>query len=243
MKLKGGVIIIGSLAWDDHLDRKASDNLRKAWRKQYLSDTATVTKVPIRYGRESEKRGDTYTMIFSKSCEDSLGQGLIRPFNSDIISFEGLQLQAIALAGAEGIYKKGNLRLTSSWGSIGLLINPNLIEKDFASKELIQKNWSDIYYTYNATFIAANYKMSDEEISPITDKGFLNINWQEEMKDYDILLATPVVPKPKFFLSSFDIAKRMIDKHNQEYFQKNLEYSIKTFQDGEILINLNNLKN
>lgn len=240
MKLKGGVIIIGSLIWEDHLNSKKADNIRKEWRKQNLIDNPTLTKVPIRYGRESQTREDTYTMIFSKSCEVNLGQGLILPFNQDIITFEGLERQAIALAIAEGIYKAENLRLTSSWGSVGLLINAELNETDFASKELIQKKWTDIYRSYSDTFIADSYKIMDENSSPITQDGFLNISWQTEMNAFDLLIATPVMPKPKSLLHANDIAQRMIDKKYQTYFQSNKKHKIATAADDEIQLQLDN---
>jgi len=240
MKIKGGVIIIGSLIWEDHLNNKKPDNIRKEWRKQNLINQPTLTKVPIRYGRESQTREDTYTMIFSKSCEDNLGQGLILPFNQDIITFEGLERQAIALAIAEGIYKADNLRLTSNWGSVGLLINPKLNETDFASKELIQKKWADIYHSYSDTFIDDNYKTNDENSSPITQDGFLNITWQTEMDAFDLLVATPVIPKPKSLLTANDIAKRMIDKNYQTYFQSNKRHRIATAVDDEIQLQLDN---
>jgi len=240
MKIKGGVIIIGSLIWEDHLNNKKADNIRKEWRRQNLINQPTLTKVPIRYGRESQTREDTYTMIFSKSCEDNLGQGLILPFNQDIITFEGLERQAIALAIAEGIYKADNLRLTSNWGSVGLLINPKLNETDFASKELIQKKWADIYHSYSDTFIDDNYKTNDENSSPITQDGFLNITWQTEMDAFDLLVATPVIPKPKSLLTANDIAKRMIDKNYQTYFQSNKRHRIATAVDDEIQLQLDN---
>lgn len=238
MKLKGGVIIIGSLIWEDHLNNKKADNIRKEWRKQNLINKSTLTKVPIRYGRESQTREDTYTMIFSKSCEDNLGQGLILPFNQDIITFEGLERQAIALAIAEGIYKPDNLRLTSSWGSVGLLINPKLNLTDFASKELIQKKWTDIYHSYSDTFISDSYKMNNESSSPITQDGFLNIAWQTEMDAFDLLVATPVIPKPKSRLNAEDIAQRMIDKKYQTYFHNNKKHKIDTALDDAIKLKL-----
>jgi hypothetical protein len=240
MKLKGGVIIIGSLIWEDHLNINKADNIRKEWRNQNLIDKPTPTKVPIRYGRESQTREGTFTMIFSKSCEDNLGQGLILPFNQDIITFEGLERQAVALAIAEGIYKAANLRLTSSWGSVGLLINPKLKEKDFASKEFIQKKWTDIYRSFSDTFIADSYKIKDENESPITQNGFLNITWQTEMDAFDLLIATPVIPNPKSLLNPNDIAQRMIDKKYQTYFQNNKEHKIATAVDNEIQNLLNN---
>lgn len=232
MKLKGGVIIIGSLIWEDHLNN--ADNIRKDWRKQNLMDKPTLTKVPIRYGRESQTRKYTYTMVFSKSCENTLGQGLILSFNEDIVTFDGLERQAIALAIAEGIYKEDNLRLTSNWGSVGLLTNPSLKKKDFASNELIHKKWTDLYHSYQDKFVAKNYKIDTEQESVITQNGFLNIDWQEEMKDYDILIATPVIPKPKSLIADNEIAQRMIDKNYQVYFQSNKEKNITTSADRTI---------
>ncbi len=234
MKLRGGVIIIGSLIWEDHLNNEKADNIRNEWRRQNLIDKPTLTKLPIRYGRESKTRKNTYTMIFSKSCEEDLGQGLILPFNQVIITFEGLELQAIALAIAEGIYKADNLRLTSSWGSVGLLINPKLNETDFASQALIQRKWAEIYYSYSDAFIADSYKTNNENSSPITQEGFLDIAWQTEMDAFDLLIATPVTPKPKSLLNANDIAQRIIDKKYSTYFRQNMEHKITTAADDTI---------
>lgn len=234
MRLKGGVIIIGSLIWEDHLCNTKRDNIRKDWRAQYLRDKPVLTKVPIRYGRESQTRRDTYTMVFSKSCENTLGQGLILSFNEDVISFEVLERQAIALAIAEGIFKEDNLRFTSNWGSVALLINPKLKEKDFASHALIEKKWIDIYHSYRETFVANNYKAKDESDSAITQDGFLNISWQAEMNEFDLLVATPVIPKPKSLLDPAEIAQRMIDKDYQTYFQNNKKNGIITSADETI---------
>lgn len=244
MKLKGGVIIIGSLIWEDNLNNEAKDNIRKKWREQNLLNKRILTKVPIRYGRESgQNRKETYTMVFSKSCENSLGQAIIIPFNHKLITFEGLERQAIALAIAEGIYKKNNQRLTSNWGSVGLLINPILKEKDFASYEFIQKKWTDIYHTYQDTFVANNYKTIEENDSSITQDGFLNIRWQSEMNELDLLIATPVIPKPNSLLRPDEIAKKMIDNNYKIYFQNNNKNKIKTHQDEQILEHLSNKKN
>lgn len=49
-KLSGGVIIIGSLFWDDDLN--TSDNLRKTWRENSLDlQNKILAKLPIRYVR------------------------------------------------------------------------------------------------------------------------------------------------------------------------------------------------
>ena len=73
MALKFGVLIIGSLRWDN-------DN-RKNWREERLDiDQAVTVGAPIRYGRRSSKRGCTFTMVFSNSCQpDHLGTALLVP--------------------------------------------------------------------------------------------------------------------------------------------------------------------
>ncbi|MDZ4341070.1 MAG: hypothetical protein U1E51_01365, partial [Candidatus Binatia bacterium] len=98
MNFNGGVIIIGSLLWDDNKGRKA-------WRQDYLRPKDTKIPVPlkIRYGRESESRNCTYTMIFSNHPTTELGQGYVWGFKENS-KIEGmLEKQAIALAKVEGI--------------------------------------------------------------------------------------------------------------------------------------------
>lgn len=236
MKFKGGVIIIGSLIWENNL-------IRKNWRDRNLLDDRKLTKVPIRYGRESRTRKGIYTMVFSKSCENNLGQGIILPFKEEIKSFETIERQAFALAIAEGIYKNDNLRITSSWGSVGLLINPELKEKDAGSFALIKNKWSDIYNNYRDTFNYENYKTKEETESVITRDGFLNISWQADMQEFDLLIATPVVPKPKTILTPLQIASKINLVNDSEYFSKNRENQIETVNDNEILKNIHNQLN
>ena len=58
-KLKGGVILIGSLYWQD--DLKKNDNIRKEWRDTSLDiEKSILAKLPIRYGRYSNN--DIYTI-------------------------------------------------------------------------------------------------------------------------------------------------------------------------------------
>ncbi|HEY1045381.1 MAG TPA: hypothetical protein VGF79_03010 [Bacteroidia bacterium] len=239
MNLKGGVLIIGSLFWEDHLDNEKKDNIRLDWRAQNLSKDLVLTEAPIRYARQSSTRKDTYTMIFSKSCENNLGQGLILPFNEKVTSFESIEKQAIALAIAEGIYKPDNKRLTSSWGSVGLLINPELNKVDFASYELIQMKWSNIYKDYSETFMSSRYKTNEETESSIAQTGLLNINWQKGMDDFDLLIGTPVIPKPKTFPTAKNISDKINETGYKKYFEENRKNKILTFQDSEIVDGLN----
>ncbi len=235
MKLKGGVIIIGSLIWEDHLKEKNQDFIRRDWKNQNLLTDRKLTPVPIRYGRKSSSRKDTYTMIFTKSNENSLGQGLIIEFRETINSFEDLEIQAIALAIAEGIYTSSNNRISSTWGSVGLLINPALKKSDFAKFEFLSKKWTDIYQSYYETFFAIDYKCNEDLEPPIDQNGILTINWQEAMNGFDLLIATLVIPDPKRQLTAQEIADKMREKEYFKYFKSNVLNKIKTTQDEQIL--------
>ena len=64
-RIRIGVLIIGSLYWDEK-------EHRETWRRDRLVDLGDATRVhvPIRYGRLSRKRGCTYTMVFSRQLDD-----------------------------------------------------------------------------------------------------------------------------------------------------------------------------
>ncbi len=234
--LKGGVIIVGSLIWEDHLNyKKNGENyIRQHWRNQNLKLTRFITPVPIRYGRISPTREKTYSMIFTKGSEETLGQGLILEFKHSINSFEDLERQAIALAIAEGIYNNENKRISCKWGSVGLLINPSLKTTDFGKFEYLYKKWTNLYQNYGDDFIANDYQCDEDNEPPINQQGLLTIEWRQEMTIFDVLLATPVVPDPKKVLTPKQIATKMIEKKYDTYFKSNLAHNIKTSQDDQI---------
>src|SRR6266436_291433 len=74
--LTAGVLIIGSLLWD-------SEKERPAWRGARLNVAAAQTvTAPIRYGRLSESRDNSYTMVFSRMCP--AGQAKLVPCSNTI---------------------------------------------------------------------------------------------------------------------------------------------------------------
>lgn len=82
-ELKSGVIIIGSLLWQDYLEREG-DNIRLNWRNSNLDmENKIPVKVPIRYGRISEKSGIP-TMIYSNRMKNKPGFGYVVPFHKII---------------------------------------------------------------------------------------------------------------------------------------------------------------
>lgn len=77
INLNGGVLIIGSLLWDD------KKQTRKDWRKSFLKiDDKVKIPAPIRYGRISTSRCCTFTMVLSQECndKDKLGKAFFCPF-------------------------------------------------------------------------------------------------------------------------------------------------------------------
>jgi hypothetical protein len=226
MNLKGGVLIIGSLIWD-------KSPTRTKWRKLCLIEERKIyTPVKIRYGRRSTSREDTYSMIFSNHPNTEFGQGLILPFKDEIKNFLQIEKQSYALAKAEGIWKESDKpKIYAGWGTVGILFNPKIDEK---SKSLIIERWIKIYENYKGKFEPKNYINESDENQVIDENGVLKLEWVEEMKEFDFLLATPVKPRPRRLLSSKEIAQKMIDKNYFEYFEMNNSNQIFTFQDEEI---------
>lgn len=233
MIFKGGVIIIGSLLWDEN-------PIRHKWRSLNLKDTSTkqLVSVPIRYGRKSSSRNNTYTMIFSNNNSTQQGQAYLLGFKTEIKNAKALQTEAFALGAAEGLWKE-TPSINNTWGSVGLLMNPKIDAKNKNGADIIRQWWVQQYQAYDRTFDYLQYKIEDNELPVIDKDGFLKIPWSDDMNDYDLLIATPVVPSPKRLLTPKEIAERMKVKHYRTYFDRNTENNIRTFQDDEIAEYLN----
>jgi hypothetical protein len=226
MNFNGGVIVIGSLLWEDTAKRHK-------WRQAYLDsvDKGVIARVRIRYGRQSSTRRDTFTMIISRHPTTEFGQALIIPFKESIKNSRQLESQAFALAAAEGLWSDEGPSLNKSWGTVGLLINPSIDTKDKKNADVVRDRWTKLYGQYKLD--EEQYTLDKEE-SPIDKNGFLRLEWTEEMNQFDFLLATPVVPKPKVVLTAKQIAERMKEKNYRVYFDNNQKSNIRTFQDAEI---------
>jgi hypothetical protein len=230
MNLRGGVIIIGSLLWDN--------NSRKSWRDNHLSlEDKFQVYLPIRYGRLScgRKRKNTYTMVFSNECgdKDMLGKGWVIPIKSKIDSPEALETEARAMGEAEGFSGP----LCTSWGSVALLLNPKKeIPKEIKEKwvELLSSNKEDLKCLVNTHI--------DGEKPVIDSSGFLTVDWPNEVcpnndiDKYELLIAT--VTKPTLVEGKYATPEQIADAMNKakyyDYFRKNQEHCITTFQDSDI---------
>ena len=249
INLKGGVLIIGSLLWQKHLKSEDEDNIREDWRENnLLLDQKIMVKVPIRYGRCSQSKTNTqsgiYTMVFSNSCEkNKLGTGYFVPFKKLLATFDDIIKEAGELSVAEGM-PAGRLLSKESgtqnvWCSIGLLFNPNTVEKK--EKAAIIEKWSSKIAS-QGTLTPKDFKVGRERTC-IDKDGTLNFDWikpvdkrqTETLNDYDIILVTATAPKPKSYPSIDELVKNVERETERYYFIENYKAGITTFQDLRVL--------
>jgi hypothetical protein len=233
MSLDLGVLIIGSLYWDD---RKS----RRDWRSNRLCmGRGWIVSSRIRYGRRSESRGCTYTMVFSLSADCAAGTARIVSCRKQIASIDDLKAEAAELWAAEDDGGQANGNIAAGWGCVGLIANP---KSDCAE---IVEGWVD--------FVGSGkYDKAPAVLDNVIDreKGLLKIPWPRltdgrEPAPLDLLLATTTVPTlltvpPCAYASPEVIAEAWGQDTDDrvEYFRKNRQNDITTFQDREILDHL-----
>jgi len=204
MQLKGGVIIIGSLLWQDDLNK--NDKIRYNWRNTSLNiDEKILVRLPIRYGRYS--RGSIYTMVFSTDCEKKkrLGTGYVIPFkNNPIKHLDALISEARMMAKAEGMCSRFVGRTNSIWASMGIMINKKKVKPEIC--EVILSRWAKEFKDDGGGQDISEYRVKKEKLS-ITRKGELQITWpksidtdeESKIKEVDFLIATSTKPKYQQF--------------------------------------------
>ena len=234
MELSLGILIIGSLYWDN--------KLRKTWRESRLELSKKLgVYAPIRYGRKSSKRNDTYTMVFSQALtkdSEKLGHGIVIPCNNTVKSASDLITEAECLWTAES-NNDPNGCISAKWGCVGLMVNPNSHIPD----SLLEK-WKE-RVNKERNYGCITYAKGEKKI--VSDCGLLEIPWPDplngEQLNLDMLLTTAT--DPTLIEQQYPIAEEIarawnIDKKiNVQYFWKNIENGITTFQDKEIEKSLN----
>lgn len=227
-----GVIAIGSLYWD------CCPN-RLAWRREWLDMSKAVrVALPIRYGRRSASRGDTFTMVFSRPCLRSdygLGIGVAIPFKREITSPSDLLEAAEALWTAERNQKHANGKLGASWGCVGLLPNP----RSRTTAEYV-KAWKERVAADAGYPTLSHTKSERRAVDPVS--GLLDIPWPSEsgggsVVPWDLLLGTATNPTlegvPQRYPTAREIATAWVEDSQGfvEYFRENCASGISTFQD------------
>lgn len=224
--MKIGVLIIGSLYWDEKRHRRK-------WRRERLHTTnKQYVQVPIRYGRLSSKR-NSYTMVFSTAlCDKQLGQAIVVPCKG-----EALIEEAECLWTAERTDGKNRHKLISAkdgWGCIALLKNP-----DRSMPNELHDSWT------KRVFEESKYRnkiISTYDKEVVIDKcGFLKIKWPKTVDgsdlNYDALLTAVTCPTLEngIYPLAQDVAKKNRCGEGRNYFCNNRKHKIKTFQDADII--------
>ena len=225
---KSGVIIIGSLLWQDYLEIEG-DNIRLHWRNSHLEINNKIpVKLPIRYGRKSSS--NIISMVFSNRMQNKKGFGYVVPFKNKINNLDELLCETVALSTAEGL--KG--KFVAKWGVLTYMFNDLIINEK--KKEIVKF----FKKRKNSDFDITEYKTGRER-SCITKSLKLDIGWIEpivsknknELDRFHFLLAIatkPVNPIP----SLKEIAESIKADNKRKYFLNNLINGIITYDDFEI---------
>lgn len=223
MGLRCGVLIIGSLLWDN--------DGRDRWRTWRLAGDPIRVRVPIRYGRLSSKRGCTYTMIFATLKAEQFGDAVVVPCKSSVSTPENLLLEARWLWAAEAdkvptaAVDSPREDYGSTWGRVAFLKRPGC-----EATEALLQSWHTVVDGTDSAELLIN------------PDGSLAIPWphSEEAAElpFDILLATSTRQNTTE-LSARAIAEAWNLRDHREYFVNNRRSGIRTFQDDEINQHLN----
>ena len=211
--MRAGILMIGSLLWDE---RKERDE----WRQSRLSlGRAIHVRVPIRYGRRSESRGNTFTMIFAR--DDALGQGVLVPCRGMLPSVQALLVAAEELWKAEQPGAPTG-SISASWGCVGVLVRAEPPPDDWLQA------WAD------------HFRRKASPILPVGADGLLHLPWPERAAegtaaDMDLILATATRAEetpPR----AEEVADAWINQEqaHERYFFENVRHGIRTPEDGLI---------
>lgn len=225
ISLNGGIIIIGSLYWDDNIQRVD-------WRNESLNlGNQILVKVPIRYGRISKERKNTFSMVFSYECKnaDLLGNAIFAPFKKNPLDYENLEVEMGEIIKSE--QKRKVLKNSYNnwlWGTLGILINPK--SKKFDEISFLLSKWKD---KYSEKFSYYDYKIG-EEPTIINKSGVFQFHWPENLDDFDFIIATATKPESEKYPGHQEIIDKMLTSGYTEYYLKNIQNGITTFQDEQI---------
>jgi hypothetical protein len=238
--MKGGVLVIGSLLWQDHLKSDDKDNIRKLWREEHLLVSRKImVKAPIRYGRLSND--DIYTMTFSNSVAKSkMGTAYFVPFQQQLAeTFEDIVNQSKEISIAEGMNGQFIKKKQSGeiWCVLGILLNPKTVNKEKA--EEIYNKWSDLIRNEGG-FNPKDFKIGEEK-SCFKSSGKLNFDWpttldirdEDLFNGYDFIIATGT--KPSKYPNIEELMNKVKADKKRYYFIENYKSGISTFQDHKII--------
>ena len=228
-----GILIIGSLFWDP-------SRPRCRWRQARVGcQGLRQVRVPIRYGRKSETRGDTYTMVFASSCSvrERLGTGLVVPARAQCCEPEHLIEEAEHLWAAERDTDAVG-GICGEWGKVMIKAGPTLDPEN----PMLQ-GWQARIGACGAAY--TGLPTAESEL-PILDPstGMASLDWPTDVETgaalsgFDLLLMTAT--KPTLVDAQYPTPKQIAEawhldsKGHVVYFHNNRHHGITTFQDAEL---------
>ena len=229
---KVGILIIGSLYWEDACHRRT-------WRIDRLDQyRGRYVRVPIRYGRFSGTR-QSYTMVFSRSLgTDDYGRAIVVPCSQRVRCVSDVMDEAVHLWTAEtsdGKNEQCRVSADTGWGGVALLPNP---ERPMPAD--LRASWSE--RVSGESGYCKQLKTVNEDDLVVNPSGFLRIPWPEaedgsRLVDVDLLLATATAPTLEN--GRYPTVRKIADAwkscpEGTEYFCRNTEHGITTFQDADI---------
>ncbi len=225
--MKIGVLIIGSLYWDDTPHRDE-------WRRERLClEAQQPVQAPIRYGRRSASRGCSYTMVFSTSLRnDQFGRAIVIPCKSQDIIKEAECLWTAETP--DGNNAKGCI--SAAWGRVALLENPDRPIPDEERERWTQRVALEPRY-------GQLMNSAIDEVAVVDQSGLLKIPWPRSEDGttpmVNVLLATAT--NPTLDGHCYPPAQRIANawrtpkgRKHVDYFCRNRTHGITTFQDVEI---------
>lgn len=209
--MRCGILIVGSLLWDDPNGGQRAD-----WREARLDQGAAVrVATPIRYGRKSSSRADTFTMISSPS--DPVGEAAILPCRGSIATLDDLVVEAKALWQAEARAREPG-PISDGWGCVGVMFATTAAH--------LSEEWS-VHFR----------KCGARQVSVVDADGILEIEWPAGLDghaaDFDLILVTATRPA-KMLPSAEEVADAWIERGSEEYFLNNVKHGIRTAADSDI---------
>ncbi len=238
MKVKIGIIVIGSLLWDPKKERAE-------WRERLDIKNRLLVQLPIRYGRKSGKnRHNTYSMVYSNNInrKGTVGKGFIIPLKNNVHSEQDFIAQMKFLSKAEEI---SSTKICASWGTVCSCINPFIADD---KKAVLSAWWTNLVH-HTRQNLSGNQREpviekfgNPREIKSIDTQWRLTINldglFSKELRGFDLLVGTSNAVRLHDEVNEYptakQIAKAIYDNKYFEYFLNNRKNSIQTFEDKKI---------
>ena len=230
--LRVGVLIIGSLIWDER-------EHRQSWRFRNLDTNAAIpVLVPIRYGRRSRDRGNTFTMVLSNELHPNrAGRGLVVPCRRTAATAQDVVAEAQELWVAEQTNPSPKGPISARWGAVGLLPNP-----DCEGVDDLVSEWRARAQQERRNYEA--FECVDNEVAALDSHGILSIRWPSTpdgatLREIDLLLAAVTRPTvvDRRYPTPEEVARAWINAPGERrYFDRNRSVGITTADDERIIM-------